>query len=83
MQVLDNVHAFCDDTLPNYFFDYIADVKPVLNNYPGWLAAMISDNSWGYASKPTNVDKFAEASIWFSENKSKLPEMGSNARALA
>ena len=39
LQVLRNIPAFYFGTSPNKFFDYISAGLPVLNNYPGWLAA--------------------------------------------
>jgi glycosyltransferase involved in cell wall biosynthesis len=83
LQILANVPAFYYGTSPNKFFDYIAAGKPVLNNYPGWLASMINESNCGQAIPPEDSDKFAEALIWFADNRTKLSEMGQRARELA
>ena len=49
LMILDNIPAFYFGTSPNKFFDYIALGLPVINNYPGWLAEMITNNNCGIA----------------------------------
>ena len=83
LQLLANIPAFYYGTSPNKFFDYISAGLPVLNNYPGWLAGMISDNNCGYAIKPDNASAFADALVNAADNKESLPEMGERALALA
>ena len=83
MQILANVPAFYYGTSPNKFFDYIAAGLPVLNNYPGWLAELISMHECGYAIEPDNPQIFANALIDAKNNKSKLKILGENARSLA
>jgi hypothetical protein len=49
MQILANVQAFYYATSFHKFFDYIFAGLPVLTNYPGWLADIISQHQCGYA----------------------------------
>lgn len=83
LQLLANIPAFYYGTSPNKFFDYISAGLPVLNNYPGWLAGMISDNNCGYAIEPDNALAFADALENAADNKKLLPAMGERAQALA
>jgi len=83
MQLLANIPAFYFGTSPNKFFDYIAAGLPVLNNYPGWLADMITDENCGYAVAPENTKLFADALESASVDKGKLEIMGANAKRLA
>lgn len=83
LQVLRNVPAFYFGTSPNKFFDYIAAGLPVVNNYPGWLAGLITESGCGYAVPPDDPEAFADVLIRASENRAALPEMGRRARALA
>lgn len=83
LQLLANIPAFYYGTSPNKFFDYISAGLPVLNNYPGWLAGMISDNNCGYAIEPDNALAFADALENAADNKELLPVMGERAQALA
>jgi glycosyltransferase involved in cell wall biosynthesis len=83
LQVLRNVPAFYYGTSPNKFFDYIASGLPVLNNYPGWLAGLITESGCGYAVPPDDPEAFADALIAASENRAALAQMGRRARALA
>ena len=83
LQLLANIPAFYFGTSPNKFFDYISAGLPVLNNYPGWLAAMINENDCGYSIVPDNAKAFADALIHAADNRSHLPSMGLNAQELA
>lgn len=83
LQLLANIPAFYYGTSPNKFFDYISAALPVLNNYPGWLAGMIKDNSCGYAIEPDNAKAFADALVHAADNRQALPQMGENGLALA
>ena len=53
LMTLQNVPAFYRGTSPNKFFDFIAAGKPVINNYPGWLADMISSRAAASSFRPT------------------------------
>lgn len=83
MQCLANVPAFYYGTSPNKFFDYISAGLPVLNNYPGWLAGMITDHNCGFAVSPDEADAFADALENAADNRQALVEKGDNALALA
>lgn len=80
MMILANVPAFYYGTSPNKFFDYIASGLPVINNYPGWLAGMITENRCGIAVPPENPGAFADALEYLADNRDKAAEMGRNAR---
>jgi glycosyltransferase involved in cell wall biosynthesis len=83
LQILSNVPAFYYGTSPNKFFDYIAAGLPVLNNYPGWLAQMITDNACGFAVPPDNACAFADALEQAADDRVALKEMGQRSRSLA
>ena len=83
MMILRNVPAFYYGTSPNKFFDYIATGLPVLNNYPGWLADMISEHRCGVVVPPDDPVAFADAVLRLKENHTELREMGKRARQLA
>lgn len=83
MMILDNVTAFYYGTSPNKFFDYISSGLPVLNNYPGWLAGLITENECGIAVSPEDPEAFANALIELADNPEKRKQMGINARKLA
>ena len=72
LQVLKNVSAFYYGTSPNKFFDYISSGLPVLNNYPGWVADLITANDCGYVAVPDDPVSFAD----------KLEEAAGDHRAL-
>jgi len=83
MMILANVPAFYYGTSPNKFFDYIAAGLPVINNYPGWLAGIITENRCGKAVPPENSAAFADALEFMADNRDEVAEMGENARSLA
>ena len=83
LQVLKNVPAFYYGTSPNKFFDYIAAGLPVLNNYPGWLAEMITEHHCGFAVPPDNPVAFADALEQAAADRYALKAMGQCSRALA
>lgn len=83
MQVLADVPAFYYGTSPNKFFDYAAAGLPVLNNYPGWLAGLISENRCGFVVPPRDPRAFADALEAAAADREALAEMGRNSRALA
>lgn len=83
LQVLRNVPAFYYGTSPNKFFDYISAGLPVLNNYPGWLAEMISYRDCGIAVPPDDPHAFADALIEAADNRMALKTKAANALDLA
>lgn len=83
MQILANVPAFYYGTSPNKFFDYISSGIPVVNNYPGWLADLISQHQCGIAVKPDDPVAFADALCRLADDAATRRKMGAAARALA
>jgi glycosyltransferase involved in cell wall biosynthesis len=83
LQILANVPAFYYGTSPNKFFDYIASGIPVLNNYPGWIAEIISQNKCGFVVPPEDKASFADALEYAADHKNELKKMGLNSRHLA
>jgi glycosyltransferase involved in cell wall biosynthesis len=83
LQILANVKEFYFGTSPNKFFDYIAAGLPVLNNYPGWLAEIITSWNCGFSVPPGDPDAFADALEQAADDKKKLRMMGDNAKRLA
>lgn len=83
MQILANIPAFYYGTSPNKFFDYIAAGLPVLNNYPGWLAELISSQQCGFAVLPENPQAFADALEYAADHREELKVMGQNAQHVA
>ena len=83
LQILANVPAFYYGTSPNKFFDYLASGLPVLNNYPGWLAEIISRQQCGYAVPPDDPVAFADALCHAADHRPALVAMGARARELA
>ena len=83
LMILANVPAFYYGTSPNKFFDYIAAGKPVLNNYPGWLADMITEWNCGFAIESGKPEIFADTLEKAADNRNLLHTMGANGRRLA
>ena len=83
LMILANVPAFYYGTSPNKFFDYISSGIPILNNYPGWLADLISEYKCGIHIRPDDPEVFADALIEFYEKPKERLIMGQNARKLA
>ncbi len=83
LMILDNIPAFYYGTSPNKFFDYISAGKPVFNNYPGWLADMITENNCGCVVNPGDPESFADSLIKMAGNAEAMKLMGENARKLA
>jgi glycosyltransferase involved in cell wall biosynthesis len=83
LQILLNVESFRWSTSPNKFFDYLAAGKPVLVNYPGWVAGIVTAAGCGVAVPPDDPEAFADAVERLLGARARLPEMGVAARALA
>lgn len=82
LMVLNDIPAFYRGTSPNKFFDYLACGLPVLSNYPGWLAELITDHKLGISVQPGNPKAFAEALIRLADQPDLVSSMGSQARKL-
>ena len=83
LMVLRDIPAFYRGTSPNKFFDYIAAGIPVVNNYPGWLAGLITEHRCGIVVPPGNVAAFADALQRLAADPAGRRGMGAAARALA
>ncbi len=83
LMALRNIPAFYRGTSPNKFFDYVAAGIPVVNNYPGWLAGLISEAEAGLVVAPDNPQAFADALQRLAADRKLCDRMGANARKLA
>lgn len=83
LMVLKNIPAFYYGTSPNKFFDYISASLPVVNNYPGWLADLITEYRCGLTVPPDDPEAFANAITVLANDSKKRSEMGRNSRKLA
>lgn len=83
LQLLANIPAFYWGTSPNKFFDYIAAGLPVITNYPGWIAELVTENKCGFAVEPDNAKKFADALENMADNPKICGEMSKVSRRLA
>ena len=83
MQILANIPAFYYGTSPNKFFDYLASGRPVLCNYPGWVADLIREHGCGLAVPPDDAGAFADALEELADHRDRLPEMAAASRRLA
>jgi glycosyltransferase involved in cell wall biosynthesis len=83
LQCLANVPAFYYGTSPNKFFDYAASGVPVLCNYPGWIADLISQGDCGFAVPPENPDAFADALEAAADDAEARKRKGMNIAGLA
>ena len=83
LQLLDNIPAFYYGTSPNKFFDYIATGKPVVNNYPGWVADLVTEHQCGWTVAPDAPDAFADALEDAHARKADLADMGGRSLSLA
>ena len=82
LMVLDDIPEFQNGTSPNKFFDYIASGLPVINNYPGWLADLITENNAGIVVPPKDAKGFAEALIRIKNDANTFDSMSANAYEL-
>ncbi|MCK6478720.1 MAG: glycosyltransferase family 4 protein [Planctomycetaceae bacterium] len=83
MQILKNVPGFRWGTSPNKFFDYLAAGRPVLVNYPGWMASIVEEGGCGVAVPPDDPAAFADAVERLAAGRDRLPAMGAAARRVA
>jgi len=83
LMALKDIPAFYRGTSPNKFFDYIAAGIPVVNNYPGWLAGLITEHRCGIVVPPGNVAAFADALQRLAADAAERRAMGAAARGLA
>lgn len=82
LQMLANVPAFYYGTSPNKFFDYLASGLPIIVNYPGWLADLVTANGCGLAVPPEDPEAFADALVRLADDRMATRDMGRRARQL-
>jgi glycosyltransferase involved in cell wall biosynthesis len=82
LQILANVPAFYDGTSPNKFFDYLAGGRPVLINYPGWLAGLVREHHCGWTVRPEDPEAFADALVAAADDREEASRRGNAALAL-
>src|SRR5260370_4640166 len=83
LMILDNVPAFYYGTSPNKFFDYVASGLPVLVNYPGWMAEMVTARGVGVVVPPQDPVAFADALMRMATARDATMEMGRRGRNFA
>jgi len=81
--ILANVPAFYYGTSPNKFFDYLASGLPVLVNYPGWMAEMVTEQGVGVVVPPQDPVAFADALMRMADARAATAEMGRRGRNFA
>ena len=83
LMILDNIPAFYNGTSPNKFFDYLSLGLPVINNYPGWLAKLITENQCGVAVSPRDTVQFADTLVKLKSDIKLRREYGANSKKLS
>ena len=83
LQILADVEAFREGTSPNKFFDYLAARKPVLINYPGWLARFVEDAGCGWVCPPGDAGAMADALEAAAADRAGARARGEAGRAAA
>jgi glycosyltransferase involved in cell wall biosynthesis len=83
MQILKNVEGFHWGSSPNKFFDYLAAGRPVLVNYPGWMAQLVTKHDCGVAVAPDGAEAFADGVEKLISQRARFAEIGANGRRLA
>jgi lipopolysaccharide/colanic/teichoic acid biosynthesis glycosyltransferase/glycosyltransferase involved in cell wall biosynthesis len=83
LMILANVPAFYYGTSPNKFFDYLASSLPVLVNYPGWMAEMVTAQGAGVVVPPQDRAAFADALMQMADARAATAAMGLRGRNFA
>jgi lipopolysaccharide/colanic/teichoic acid biosynthesis glycosyltransferase/glycosyltransferase involved in cell wall biosynthesis len=83
LMILANVPAFYYGTSPNKFFDYLASGLPVLVNYPGWMAEMVTAQGAGVVIPPQDRAAFADALMQMADARAATAAMGLRGRKFA
>lgn len=83
LMVLSDIPAFYHGTSPNKFFDFLAAGIPIINNYPGWLAGMITAHGLGKCVPPGDAHAFADALRELADDRESSARMGAASRRLA
>ncbi len=82
LMFLADIPAFYRGTSPNKFFDYLAAGIPVVNNYPGWLAGMITEAQCGTVVPPGDPVALADVLEQLAADPEACARMGASARRL-
>jgi glycosyltransferase involved in cell wall biosynthesis len=82
LQILDNIPEFYNSTSPNKFFDYLSSGLPIVTNYPGWIADLITKHSCG-VGVPPDPQALAQALEKLAISQEDRLAMGKRARELA
>jgi lipopolysaccharide/colanic/teichoic acid biosynthesis glycosyltransferase/glycosyltransferase involved in cell wall biosynthesis len=83
LMILANVPAFYYGTSPNKFFDYLASGLPVLVNYPGWMAEMVTAQGAGVVVPPQDPTAFADTLMLLADARAATAAMGQRGRSFA
>ena len=83
LMILDDIPAFYNGTSPNKFFDYISLGLPVICNYPGWVAGLVTDKRLGISVEPASPKQFVNALLEMKQNPNELEVMSGNANSVA
>ena len=83
LQALKNIPEFYNGTSPNKFYDYMAARLPIIINYRGEAAQVITTNNLGIAVSPDNAAALGDALILLKNNPSMVIEMGLASRRVA
>ena len=83
LQALKNIPEFYNGTSPNKLYDYMAAGLPIIINYPGEAAQVITTNNLGIAVSPDNPAALGDALILLKNNPSMVIEMGLASRRVA
>lgn len=82
LQILADVPAFYFGTSPNKFFDYLSAGLPVLTNYPGWVADIVTQSGAGFVVPPRDASAFARALTAAADNRPALARMAEASAAV-
>lgn len=80
---LRNVPAFYYGTSPNKFFDYLVAGLPIVNNYPGWVADMLTREEAGFVVAPESPEALASAIEFLMNDEGAWTKASENARNLS
>ncbi|MBD5781450.1 glycosyltransferase family 4 protein [Pelagicoccus sp. NFK12] len=83
LMTLKNLPVFHYSTSPNKFFDYLSCGLPIINNYPGWIAGMLSKHRNGCVVEPGDAIAFADALENYADNPELRELHGKRSRELA
>jgi glycosyltransferase involved in cell wall biosynthesis len=83
LMTFENLPEIHYGTSPNKFFDYISMSKPVIVNYPGWMADLVLKFDCGASVTPSDSASFLRAIQILIGDPDRCRLQGSNARRLA